>query len=116
MIRLRRDVVEMLRSRARRGEQPSGLLRAVVAELGAEEADRPHLVRYFSTAFCFTEGQAYKIFSWFPDGTGALQDKDIDNLLFKRIQETRPSWDSPVSDKDELDFSPKKAAGNQPTP
>lgn len=101
---LRRDLVEMLRSMARRGEQRSVMLRAVVAELAPETADRPLLVRYFSTAFCFTEGQGYKIFGWFPDGTGALKDSGIDTLMFKRIQETRTEWDKPVSDNVELDF------------
>jgi hypothetical protein len=84
------------------------MLRAVIAELGAETADRPLLVRYFSTAFCFTEGQGYKIFGWFPEGTGALNDSAIDSLLFKRIQETRAEWDTPVSDNVELDFHAKR--------
>src|SRR5439155_23994738 len=89
MLDLRGDLVEMLRSMARTGEQPSAMLRALVAHLGSETADRPLLVRYFSAAFCFTEGQGYKIFGWFPDGSGALSDAVIDTLLFKRIQETR---------------------------
>ena len=98
MLCLRSDLVEMLRALARRGEQPSVLLRALVTQLGPESADRPLLVRYFSTAFCFTEGQGYKIFAWFPDGTGALQDSALDRLLFNRIQETRAEWDKPNSE------------------
>jgi hypothetical protein len=90
---LRNDLVEMLRCLAQKGEQPSAMLRALAAQLGPETADRPLLVRYFSAAFCFTEGQGYKIFGWFPDGTGALQDASLDSLLFKRIQETRSEWD-----------------------
>jgi hypothetical protein len=93
MITLRQDLVEMLRAMARREEQPSAMLRAVIAQLGPETADRPLLVRYFSTAFCFSEGQGYKIFGWFPDGTGTLKDADLDRLLFQRIQELRPAWD-----------------------
>ena len=107
MISLRRSLIEMLRSMAQSGELPSMMLRAVVTELGPEIADRPLLVRYFSTAFCFTEGQGYKIFGWFPDGTGALNDSGIDTLLLKRIQETRAQWDKPVSDIVELDFHPR---------
>src|SRR5438309_11646036 len=103
MICLRADLVELLRFMARRGEQPSAMLRALVAQLGPDTADRPLLVRYFSTAFCFTEGQGYKIFGWFPDGTGALKDSGIDKLLFRRIQETRAEWDKPDSDKVEVD-------------
>ena len=78
-----------------RSEQPSVMLRAMVTQLGPDTADRPLLVRYFSTAFCFTEGQGYKIFGWFPDGTGALQDAGIDALLSRRIEEARSEWDKP---------------------
>ncbi len=98
MICVRSDLVEMLRSMARRGEQPSVMLGALVAQLGPETADRPLLVRYFSTAFCFTEGQGYKIFGWFPDGSGRVKDPGIDSLLFKRIQEIRGEWDKAGSD------------------
>lgn len=93
MLCLRSDLVEMLRTLARKGEQPSVMLRALAAQLEPETADRPLLVRYFSTAFYFTEGQGYKIFGWFPDHTGALQDAGLDSLLFKRTQETRSQWD-----------------------
>jgi hypothetical protein len=108
VIHIRSDLVEMLRSMARRGEQPSVMLRAIVAQVGPEEADRPLLVRYFSTAFCFTEGQGYKIFGWFPDGSGALKDLGIDSLLFKRIQETRAEWDKPDSDIIAIDSHAKR--------
>jgi hypothetical protein len=103
MICLRTDLIEMLRTMARRGEQPSAMLRAVVAHLGPETADRPLLVRYFSTAFCFTDGQGYKIFGWFPDGSGTLKDSGLDSLLSGRIQETRPEWDKPDAGKTESD-------------
>jgi hypothetical protein len=85
--------VEMLRSMARTGEQPSVMLRTLIAQLEPETTERPLLVRYFSTAFAFQEGQGYKIFGWFPDGSGALSDSGTDGLLFQRIQETRSEWD-----------------------
>src|SRR5438309_8109953 len=103
MICLRADLVELLRFMARRGEQPSVMLRAIVAQLGPETADRPLLVRYFSTAFCFTEGQAYKIFGWFPEDTGTLKDADIDSLLCERIQETQAEWGNPDSGRVDFD-------------
>jgi hypothetical protein len=83
------------------------MLPAIVAELGSETADRPLLVRHFSAAFCFTEGQGYKIFGWFPDGTGALQDSGVDDLLSKRIEETRTQWDGPVSEDIDVEVTPK---------
>jgi hypothetical protein len=79
------------------------MLRTIVEQLGPETADRPLLVRYFSVAFYFTEGQGYKIFGWFPDGKGALKDAGIDDLLFGRIQETRAKWDK--LDADEVEFN-----------
>jgi hypothetical protein len=87
MLCLHNDLIEKLRAMARQGERPSVMLRELVAQLRPETADRPLLVRYFSTAFCLTEGQGYKIFGWFPDGTGPLQDADLDNLLMTRIQD-----------------------------
>ena len=87
-----------MRDMARRGNKPSVMLHAIVAQLGSETADRPLLVRYFSTAFAFADGQGYKIFGWFPDGSGALKDADIDELLSKRIQETRAAWDKADAD------------------
>jgi hypothetical protein len=93
MLRLRNDLIEVLRSMARRGDKPSAMLHELVAVLGPAAADRPVLVRYFSAAFCFQEGQGYKIFGWFPDGTGTLKDADIDSLLSRPIQETRAQWD-----------------------
>ena len=101
MIYLRSDLVEMLRAMARRGESPSEILRAMVTHLGPEVADRPLWVHYMSTAFCFTEGQGYKIFGWFPDGTGTLQDADLDRLLAPRIRETQAEWDRPHADHGE---------------
>jgi hypothetical protein len=106
---LRKELLEMLRSTARNGGQPSVMLRALIAQLGPEAGDRPLWVHYFSEAFCFTRGQGYKIFGWFPDGTGALTDSDLNSLLFPRIQETRAEWDRPDSDK--VEARPGRALG-----
>ena len=95
MLHLRNELVEKLRVAARQGQRPSAILRTLLAELGPAREDRPLWVRYFSEAFCFTNGQGYKIFGWFPDGTGALDDAALDSLLARRIQETRAAWDKP---------------------
>ncbi len=55
--------------------------------------DRNLLVQYFSEAFCFSDGQAYPIFGWLPDGTGELKDSDIDDLLTRRINQARSNWE-----------------------
>jgi hypothetical protein len=75
---LRIDLVDALRSMARVMQSPSAMLRAITARVAPEPADRQLLVRYFSQAFSFTEGQGYAIFGWFPDGAGELKDHDID--------------------------------------
>jgi hypothetical protein len=90
---LHADLIATVRSMARKGERPSAMLRAVIEQLGAETADGPLLVRLFSEAFCFAEGQGYKVFGWFPDGTGALKDTDLDLLLSESIRQTRAQWD-----------------------
>jgi hypothetical protein len=78
---------------ARKGAAPSQMLRALVDKLGPIVADRQALVRAFSEAFCFTEGQGYCIFGWLPDGSGYLSDSQLDYLLTKRIVQTRGEWD-----------------------
>jgi hypothetical protein len=83
-----------LRSFAREGVSPSRMLREVVRQLGQDLADRPFLVRLLSTAFQFEEGEGHVIFGWLPDGTGELNDTQIDYHLSKRIQATRPRWDA----------------------
>jgi hypothetical protein len=91
------ELVVALRSMYRNGRQPAEMLRALIAKRAPEEAgssvDRNSLVQYFSEAFCFSDGQAYPIFGWLPDGTGELQDADIDSLLTKRIDKTRKEWE-----------------------
>jgi hypothetical protein len=80
---------------SRRGDQPSALLRAIISYLSPATADRIVLVRYFTAAFAFTEGEGYPIFGWFPDGSGELKDADIDRIMSKRIQQNRTQWDNP---------------------
>src|SRR5438128_1151922 len=87
------ELVHTLRRLARAETAPSTMLRQVISRLAPEPADRQDLVRFFAAAFCFSEGQAHPIFGWLPDGTGELQDADLDYLLKKRIQQTRAAWD-----------------------
>lgn len=86
-----------MRSLARTGHLPSEILRSLIAHDTSDadgEVDRNLLVQYFSEAFCFSDGQAFPIFGWQPDGKGELTDDAIDELLTKRIQQTRNAWGS----------------------
>jgi hypothetical protein len=80
------------------GKTPSEMLRTLIARLSPEPnqkmIDRNLLVQYFSEAFYFSDGQAYPIFGWFQDGTGELKDANIDYLLSRRIEKTRPEWET----------------------
>lgn len=92
MITLRNDLVNMLRH-GEKGRPTIGYATGADRRTQPEAAERPLLVRYFSTAFAFQDGQGYKIFGWFPDSSGALSDSGIDGLLFERIQQTPAEWD-----------------------
>ncbi len=89
------ELVIALRSMARQGNKPSEMLRTLHSrsEGAGEPVDRNLLVQYFSEAFCFSDGQAYPIFGWLPDGTGELKDPDVDYLLARRIEQARGDWE-----------------------
>jgi hypothetical protein len=87
------ELIDRLRAMAGRGEHPSAMLRAIISHLAPATVDRLLLVSYFSTAFCFKDGQGHPIFGWFADGSGELKDSDINRLMTRRIQQTRAEWD-----------------------
>ena len=92
---------ESLRFMARNGERPSAMLRMLMAELELPVVDgmvdRNPLVEHFSEAFCFSDGEAYAIFGWFPGGGGELKDENIDYLLTSRIEKTTSEWDQELT-------------------
>jgi hypothetical protein len=95
------ELVNTLRVMARGGEQPSAMLRRIIAHLPPSDTaaelptrDRFLLVDYFAAAFCFRDGQGHPIFGWFPDGRGDLNDADLDRVMSKRIEQTRREWDA----------------------
>ncbi len=95
MLGTQNEWVTKLRTLARAGQRPSEILRTLIAHQSSAEGgevDRNLLVQYFSEAFCLSDGQAYPIFGWRLDGTGELSDAAIDELLVKRIQQTRSEW------------------------
>jgi hypothetical protein len=97
MLGTQSELIAVVRSLARTGQRPSEILRTLIAHEssdGGAEIDRNLLVQYFSEAFCFSDGQAYPIFGWRPDGSGELSDSAIDELLAKRIQRTRSEWEA----------------------
>src|SRR5258708_1684523 len=89
-------LVGKLRTMAVDGGKPSEMVRMLLSrgEITPIDGmiDRNLLVQYFTEAFCFTDGQAYGLFGWLPNGSGELKDADIDYLLTKRIQQTKTQW------------------------
>jgi len=95
MLGTQNEWVAKMRTLARTGHRPSEILRTLIADQSSGEGgqvDRNLLVQYFFEAFCFSDGQAYPIFGWRHNGTGELSDAAIDELLAKRIQQTRSEW------------------------
>jgi hypothetical protein len=93
MILVREELLHSLRSQARRGLTPSQMLRGLISSLSPDTPDRQALIRYFTAAFCFKEGEAYPIFGWSPDGTAYLTDSALDYVLTTRIAQTQADWD-----------------------
>jgi len=93
MFGTRTEFVFALRSMALAGSKPSEMVRMLVSEHASDGVDgmvdRNLLVQYFAEAFCFSDGEAYALFGWRPDGAGELHDAKIDYLLGKRIQKTK---------------------------
>jgi hypothetical protein len=78
---------------AKDGSLPSSLFREVITRCAPESVDQQRVIRYFSEAFLFREGEAYTIIGWLPDGLGKLPDSTLEYHLAKRINKTRSAWD-----------------------
>lgn len=92
MFGTRTEVVSILRSMALAGRDPSEMLRTIIRYHTDEALDRNIFYQYFAEAFCFSEGEASPLFGWLPDGTGELQDSNIDYLMTKRIRKNKDVW------------------------
>ena len=93
MFGTRAEVVSLLRSMALEGRKPSEMLRTILSHHPDEMLDRNIFYQYFAEAFCFSEGEASPLFGWLPDGTGELQDFNIDYLMTRRIQKNKNVWE-----------------------
>jgi hypothetical protein len=96
MFDLKPEVISSLRSMVLAGRRPSEMLRMIISTNTPEKVnglmDRVIMVKYFSEAFCFDSNQASAIFGWLPDGTGHLNDTQVDHLLARRIEQTKKEW------------------------
>ncbi len=94
MFEIQTEVVDTLRSMALNGSKPSEMLRKIITYHPSEMLERSVFARYFKEAFCFLEGEYSPIHGWLPDGTGELNDSNIDYLMTKRIQKNKSVWEN----------------------
>jgi hypothetical protein len=94
MFGTRPEVVLVLRAMALNDRTPTEMLHAILSHHPDEEPDRNLFCQYFAEAFRFTEGEVSPIFGWLPDGTGELQDANIDYLMTRRIRKNRGVWET----------------------
>jgi hypothetical protein len=87
-------IVDHLRNLARQGNVPSEMLRDLVHRLGPETTHKLTLVNYIRLAFFLTLRQASPIAGWAPDGSGELNDEQLDAFTMPEIARSRDKWDS----------------------
>jgi hypothetical protein len=74
--------------------KPSEMRRMVISRHTSDMLDKNAFYQYFIEAICFSEGEASPLFGWLPNGTGELQDSNIDYLMTRRIQKNKGIWEN----------------------
>jgi hypothetical protein len=97
MIRFDPAVVKRLREMALRSDSVSQMLRAIVSQLAPESAATIVLIKHMREAFGLSLKQAKPIAGWAADGTGHLQDSQVDRLIMPAIWKNWLTWDSSPS-------------------
>jgi hypothetical protein len=89
MLTLDPDCLARLREMVSRGIAPSQVLRDLLGRLDrlhAEEPRAPILALYLVEAFDLEAYQVSSVFGWDPNGTGPLNDADLDKYLGRHLQ------------------------------
>jgi hypothetical protein len=86
-------IVQHLRDMARRRDSASQILRELIQRLSPEEPHIVTLMKYMRKAFSLSLQQVSPVAGWSPDGTGELQDAQLDKLVMPEILKNRPQWD-----------------------
>ncbi len=87
-------VVHRLRDMARHGASVPQMLREILRSLAPERPHAVTVIKYIRDAFRLSLAQAKPIAGWFRDGTGDLQDAQLDELVMPEILKNRQKWDS----------------------
>jgi hypothetical protein len=92
MTALRDSLVQELRRQASRGASVPDMLRLLHDRLGHEAVYGSALARYFMVAFDLPLPTVSPIGGWAPDGTGAVSDVRIQELLYPEILHNNQVW------------------------
>jgi hypothetical protein len=97
-VRERIDAIDGMREKYRQGGRPSEMLREYV-QSSPQDLNKILWIQMFREAFSLSLRQAHPIAGWAPDGTGYLQDEQLDGFLIPEIEECRRFWDHPGSER-----------------
>src|SRR5437762_1540453 len=87
------ELVDHLRSMARRGATVSQMLRDLVRRAGPEPLHPLDLVKYVRASFGLGLREASPIGGWSVEGNGYLSDAQLDELVDPEVRVHRPEWD-----------------------
>jgi hypothetical protein len=90
------ELVFQLRAMWRAGSPASALLRL----LDKRGLTTVPMIQMFEVTFGLATGEASPIGGWFADGTGELNDEQVDRLLAAVIEAQRSGWDTEVAAAD----------------
>jgi hypothetical protein len=96
MEELKSDIVRELQTMARNGQTVPQMMRAIIVALAPKHPHKVALIQYLREAFCLTLQQAAPIAGWSADGTGELQDTQLNAFLLPEIMKNRDKWDEMV--------------------
>jgi hypothetical protein len=86
MLTVEQEHLCRLREMAGRGVAPSQMLRDLLGRLNAEEPRAAVLAWYLMQAFHLEQHQVAAVFGWDTNGSGPLNDAQLDELLTRHIQ------------------------------
>jgi len=86
MLTIEQDYLTRLRRLAGQGIAPSQMLRDLLTRISPEEPRSAILAWYLMQAFQLEQHQVSAVFGWNPDGTGALSDDQLNEILARHIR------------------------------
>lgn len=95
-VRAHLDALDAMRDKYRQGVRPSELLKDYIGNC-PRDLSKIWWIAIIRESFALSLEQAHPIAGWAPDGTGKLQDEQLDGFLIPEIEGSRKLWDHPES-------------------